>query len=308
MKNKIIVILGPTASGKTGWGISLAKKFNGEVISADSRTVYKYLNIATAKPKGRNCGDREERKLGCRKVEGIKHYLLDFINPHKFYTVAEFQDDANQAIKLIIAKGKLPVIVGGSALYIYGLVRGYQFPGQGDPKLRRELEAKTVSELQTMVRRNKKILLNSSDFRNKRRLIRALEISKKNKLKNKNFHYSPIPYSFLKIGIDRPRAEIYNRIDRRTEVWIKEGLIKEVRRLIKNGISKKRIYEFGLGYREVLKYLSGDINNIEGLLDRVNFSQHTYVRHQMTWFRRDKEIHWCKNLADAEKLVRQFLR
>ncbi|MCX6811683.1 MAG: hypothetical protein NT039_03260 [Candidatus Berkelbacteria bacterium] len=153
MKNKITVILGPTASGKTGWGIKIAKKFNGEIVCADSRTVYKYLNIATAKPRGRKCGLEEEKDLGCRNVQGIKHYLLDFIDLKKVYTVADFQRDANKAIELILAKGKQLIIVGGSALYIYALTRGYKFtPATPEEQmrvsqLRRELEKMELEQL-----------------------------------------------------------------------------------------------------------------------------------------------------------------
>jgi tRNA dimethylallyltransferase len=158
------------------------------------------------------------------------------------------------------------------------------------------------------IKKNKKISLNSSDFQNKRRLIRAIEINKNYKLKIKIFSLSPIPYSFLKIGIDMPRQKVYERIDRRTKSWMKNDLlINEVKNLIRQKISKKRIIEFGLGYRETLRYLAGEIKTKEELADRINFSQHAYVRRQLTWFRKDKEIKWCKKLAEAEKLVNHFL-
>lgn len=292
--HKIIVILGPTASGKTEWGIKLAQKFNGEIICADSRTVYKYFDIGTAKPTK-------------KEMQGIKHYLLDFVDPKKVYTVVEFQWDALKAIKLILRKNKLPIIVGGSALYIYALTRNYQFPGQSDTKLRRELEAKSLAQLQAIVKKNKKISLNSSDFVNKRRLIRATEVFINYKLKIKNFRRPPLPYQFLKIGIERNRKEVYQRIDQRTEGWLKEGLVGEVKNLLRQGISKDRIIEFGLGYREVVKYLDGEIKTKEELIERINFSQHAFVRRQMTWFKKDKEIKWCKKLNDAEKLVDSFI-
>jgi len=305
--HKLIVILGPTASGKTEWGIKLAKKFNGEVICADSRTVYKYLNIATAKPKGRNYGRNVEKNLGCRNVQRVSHYLLDFIDPKKIYTVADFQRDANKAIELIFSQGKQPIVVGGSALYIYALTEGYKFPGKSDRKLRRELELKSLVELQAIVKKYKKTFLNSSDFQNKRRLIRAIEVNKNYKLKIKNCFSSPIPYSILKIGIDLPREEVYQRIDKRTNEWMAEGLIAEVRRLMRIGVSRKRINEFGLGYREVIKYLKGKIKNKDELTERINFTQHAYVRRQMTWFRRDKEIKWLKNIKEAMIIIKKFL-
>jgi tRNA dimethylallyltransferase len=306
--------LGPTASGKTRWGISLAKKFKGEVICADSRTVYKYLNIATAKPKGRNCGTKEEKNLGCRKVEGIEHYLLDFIEPKKIYNVADFQRDANRAIKLISAKKKTLFIVGGSALYIYALTYGYNFiPATAEEQkkmrqIRRELGRMELEELVRLLKeispRDYKII----DLNNKRRVERALEkVLILKKIKKSPRRKSPIPYSILKIGIERKRAQIYKRIECRTAEWLKEGLIREVRGLINKKISKSRIDEFGLGYREVLKYIKGKIKNEEELKTKINFCQHAYVRRQMTWFRRDKEINWCENLKNAQVIIKKFL-
>ncbi|MBU2595302.1 hypothetical protein KJ713_00500, partial [Patescibacteria group bacterium] len=218
------------------------------------------------------------------------------------------QRDALKKIKDILKKNRLPIIVGGSALYIYALTRGYRFPGKSDTKLRRELESKSLSQLQVIVKKTKKISLNSSDFQNKRRLIRAIEVFENCKFKIKNFRSSPLPYQFLKIGIDLPRAEIYKRIDRRTEEWMKKGLVGEVKNLLKKKISRDRIIEFGLGYREVLNYLDGEIKSQNELINRINFSQHAFVRRQMTWFRRDKEIKWSKKLIDAEKLVIDFLK
>ncbi|TSC92337.1 MAG: tRNA dimethylallyltransferase [Candidatus Berkelbacteria bacterium Licking1014_96] len=273
----------------------MAKKFKGEVICADSRTIYKYFDIGTAKP------SKKER-------QGVKHHLLDFVDPQKkVYTVAQFQRDALKTIEDIIKRKKLPIIVGGSALYIYALTRNYQFPGKSDTKLRRELESRSLSELQAIAKRSKKITLNPSDFQNKRRLIRAIEIFRNLKFEIRNSFLSPLPYYFLKIGVDLPRSQIYERIDRRTQSWMNKGLVEEVKNLLRRGIPKDRIIEFGLGYREVIKYLDGEIRTKKELVDRINFSQHAFVRRQMTWFRRDKEIQWCNNITNTEKLVSNFL-
>lgn len=314
MKNKIIIILGPTASGKTGWGIKIAKKFNGEIICADSRTVYKYLNIATAKPKGKNCGLKEEKELGCRNVQGIKHYLLDFIDPKKVYTVADFQRDTNKAIELILAKEKQPIMVGGSALYIYALTEGYKFtPATPEEQikvrqLRRELEKMELGQLVELFKDISPKDFQRVDLKNKRRVVRVLEgllVLRNKKISRRE--NSPIPYSILKIGIDLPREEVYRRIDKRTDEWMAEGLIAEVRKLIRIKVNKIRINEFGLGYREVLKYMVGKIKNKNELIERINFSQHAYVRRQMTWFRRDKKIKWLKNIKRAEVIIKKFL-
>lgn len=301
MKNKIIIILGPTASGKTSLSIKIAKKFNGEIVCADSRTVYKYFNIGTAKPTK-------------KEMQGIKHHLLDFVDPKKVYTVAEFQQDALKAIKLILKKNKLPIIVGGSALYIYALTEGYKFtPTTPEEQirvrqLRRELEKIELGQLIELFKSISPKDYQRVDINNKRRVIRALEgllVLQNKKISCRE--NSPVPYSILKIGIELSREEIYQHIDKRTEEWMAAGLITEVKKLIRIGVSKKKINEFGLGYREVLKYLQGEIKTAEQLRDRINYSQHAYVRRQMTWFRRDREIKWCKKLADAEKLVREFL-
>lgn len=311
---KLIVILGPTASGKTGWGIKIAKKFNGEIVCADSRTVYKYLDIATAKPKGRKCGRNMEKNLGCRNVQGIKHYLLDFIDPKKVYTVADFQRDANRVIELILAKEKQPIMVGGTALYIYALTKGYKFtPATPEEQmrvrqLRRELEKMELAQLVELLKGISPQDFQRIDLKNKRKVIRALEgllvLQNKKISRREN---SPIPYSILKIGINLPREEVYRRIDKRTLEWMAEGLIAEVRKLIRIGVNKIRINEFGLGYREVLKYLAGKIENKNELIERINFSQHAYVRRQMTWFRRDKEIKWFKDIKATEVIIKKFL-
>ena len=319
MKSKIIVILGPTASGKTEWGIKIAKKFssigrpppeadepvaqasgwNGaEIICADSRTVYKYFNIGTAKPA------KKER-------QGVKHHFLDFVDPRKkIYTAADFQRGALKIIKEIIERERLPIIVGGSALYIYALTRGYKFPGKSDTRLRRELESKTTVELASMLKTIRHSSFDNLDLNNRRRIIRYLEIAKnsKNKIRHSSAH-SPLPYQFLKIGIDLPRKKVYQRIDKRTQSWMEEDrLINEVKNLLKKNISKDRIIEFGLGYREAIKYLDSEIKNQKELEERINFCQHNFVRRQMTWFKKDQEIKWCKNLNNAEKLVIDFLQ
>jgi tRNA dimethylallyltransferase len=314
MKNKIIVILGPTASGKTEWGISFAKKFNGEIVCADSRTVYKYLNIGTAKPKGRKCGIEEEKELGCRNVKGIKHYLLDFIDPKKVYTVVDFQRDANKAIELILAKEKQPIIVGGSALYIYALTEGYKFtPATPEEQkrvrqLHRELEKMELGQLIELLKGISPKDFRRVDLKNKRRVVRALEglLVLRNKKISRRENL-PIPYSILKIGIELPREEVYQRIDKRTDEWIAEGLIAESRNLMRIGVNRRRINEFGLGYREVLKYLRGEIKNKDELTEKINFSQHAYVRRQMTWFKRDKKIKWLENIKAAEVIIKKFL-
>jgi len=249
-KPKLIVILGPTASGKTELAIKLAKKFNGEIINADSRQVYKGMDIGTAKPTK-------------KEMKGIPHHLLDVASPKRKFTIAQYRKLALKAIEKIQKKGKIPFLVGGTWFYIKAVVDGLVIPEvPPDWKLRRKLEKKSPKELYKILKKLDPERAKTIERENPRRLIRAIEICKKIG-KVPPLRFNPLPYPVLMIGIKRKKKELKERIRKRFFEWLKKGLILEVIRLRKMGVSFKRIEEFGMHYREIAKYLKGEISEKE---------------------------------------------
>jgi tRNA dimethylallyltransferase len=293
-KPKIIAILGPTASGKTELAIKLAKKFNGEIVSADSRQVYKGMDIGTAKPTK-------------KEMKGIPHHLLNVASPKRKFTVAQYRKLALKAIEKIQKKGKIPFLVGGTWFYIKAIVDGLVIP-EVPPnwKLRRELEKKSPKELYKILKKLDPKRAKTIEKENKRRLIRAIEICKKIG-KVPPLRFNPLPYPVLMIGIKRKKKELKERIKKRFFEWLKEGLILEVIRLRKMGVSFKRIEEFGMHYREIAKYLKGEISEKEMIENSIREIQN-YGKKQINWFKKDKRINWVKNLREAEKLVKEYLK
>ncbi len=292
-KSKLIVILGPTASGKSDLGIKLAKKFNGEIISADSRQVYKKMDIGTGKV------TKREQKI-------IKHYLLDVADPKNIFTVSDFKKLGEAAIEEIFAKEKIPFIVGGTGFYIDALLKNLNLPEvPANKKLRERFDKLTAEHLFKMLRKLDPKRAKTIDPRNKRRLIRALEIIK--------MTGRPIPelvsstkYQVLWLGINPSKKIPEKRIKSRLEKRLKQGMIKEVKNLLESGVSKKRLYDFGLEYRWLEEYLSKKISYAEmknGLYRAIV----NYSKRQMTWFKRNDKIHWIKNPTEAQKLVRKFI-
>jgi len=298
-KPKMIVILGPTASGKSGLGIFLARKFKGEIISADSRQVYRGMNIGTG-------------KVSRKEQRAVKHYLLDVINPKKVFTVSDFKKLGEKSIKNILSKNRIPFIVGGTGFYIDALVKDFGLPEvPPDKKLRLKLEKITAENLYKELKRLDPHRARTIDPKNKRRLIRALEIIK-NTSKPVPKLVSSIKYQVLWLGLKPKNLEkmIKLRLDKR----LKQGMVKEVKNLLRSGVSRKRLYDLGLEYRWISEYLSDKASYTEmkkGLLrDIVKYS-----KRQMTWFKKNKEIHWLapskvegiKNQREAEVLIRKFI-
>jgi tRNA dimethylallyltransferase len=294
MRKKLIAILGPTASGKTELAIKLAKKFNGEIINADSRQVYKVMNIGTAKPTK-------------KEMKGIPHHLLDVASPKRKFTVAQYRKLALRAIEKIQKKGKIPFLVGGTWFYIKAVVDGLVIP-EVPPnwKLRRELEKKSPKELYKILKKLDPKRAKTIEKENPRRLIRAIEICKKIG-KVPPLRFNPLPYPVLMIGIKRKKKELKERIKKRFFEWVKEGLILEVIRLRKMGVSFKRIEEFGMHYREIAKYLKGEISEKEMIENSIREIQN-YGKKQLNWFKKDKRVKWVKNLREAEKLTKEYLK
>jgi tRNA dimethylallyltransferase len=293
LNKKLIVILGPTASGKTELAIKLAKKFNGEIVNADSRQVYKGMDIGTAKP------TKEEMK-------GIPHYLLNVASPKRKFTVAQYRKLALKAIEKIQKRRKIPILVGGTWFYIRATVDGIVIPEvPPDWKLRKRLEKKSPEELYKILKKLDPERAKTIEKENKRRLIRAIEICKKIG-KVPPLRFNPLPYPVLMIGIKRTKKELMERIRKRFFDWLKKGLILEVIKLRKMGVSFKRIEEFGMHYREIAKYLQGEISEKEMIEKSIREIQN-YAKHQLSWFKKDRRIFWVKNYREAEKMTKKFL-
>jgi tRNA dimethylallyltransferase len=294
-EKKLIAILGPTASGKSALAVKIAKKFEGEIISVDSRQVYKGMDIGTGKIK------KEE-------MEGIPHYLLDVASPKRKFTVAKFQKLAKKAIEKIFKKGKIPILCGGTGFYLWVLTREVLLPKvKPDWKLRKKLEKKSAKELFEILKKLDPERAKTIEKDNKRRLIRAIEIAKKlgkvPPLKTK-----PLPYPILFLGIKKSKEELKKLIKRRLLKRLKEGMIEEVKKLRKFGISWKRLEEFGLEYEWISKYLQGKISYKE-MVKSLQKDIEKFAKKQMTYFKKyfPKTI-WVQSLKEAEKLIKDFLK
>ena len=315
--NKLIVILGPTASGKTDLSIKLAKKlalsknegFNGvEIVSADSRQVYKGLNIGSG-------------KITKKEMQGITHYLLDIANPKRKFTVAQYQKLAFKAIEKIHKKEKIPFLVGGSGFYIKSIVDGILIPEiKPDWKLRKKLVKKTAEELFLILKKLDPKRAKLIDKKNPRRLIRAIEIVLKTGKPVPQFPtmFDVAGFEVLQIGIKKSSEELKKTIQKRLRKRLKQGLIHEVKNLQKNGLPWKRLEELGLEYRFVAQYLQSKLSYKE-MQSKLEKEIWHFSKRQMTWFKKhsapeqvryraSKRIHWIKNQKEAENLVKKFVK
>lgn len=298
MRKPIIVLLGPTASGKTEIALSLARELNAEIISADSMQVYKYLNIGTAKP---------SRKI--RKI--IPHHLIDIKYPDEEFSAGEFQLRATKAIERIFKKGKLPVLIGGTALYIRTITDGICPIPSRNEKVRKHLSrlAKRYgrSYLYNRLKRIDKKACEKIHPNNLKRIIRALEVYSSTGIpfsawQNRR-HY--LPYPIITFGLEWKRDLVYERIGRRVEEMIREGLVREVKGLLAKGYSKRLNSLQGLGYRQAVEFLEGkhDLERMKYLIKR---DTRRYAKRQLTWWRKDGRIHWIK--MDEEKKAKEVAR
>jgi tRNA dimethylallyltransferase len=268
MKQRVIVILGQTATGKSDLAVKIANKFNGEIISADSRQVYKGLDIGTG-------------KIISKEMKGIPHYLLDVVNPRHKFTVTEYKLLAENKIKDILARKKIPIICGGTGFYIDAITQGIIFPEvPPNPKIRKDLEKRSTIELFEILQNLDKERSENIDVKNKVRLMRAIEIAiKLGKVPSLSIKKSP--YKFIKIGLNLPQIQLDKKIEKRVRGMFEKGLLNEIKKLKKQGVSKKRFREFGFEY----------FNPTE---KKVITSTIQYAKKQMTWFKRDKQIKWFK--------------
>jgi tRNA dimethylallyltransferase len=294
MKNPLIVICGPTASGKTDLAIRIAKKFSGEIICSDSRTLYKELDILTAKP------TKEEQKK-------VSHFLIDIIDPTEKFNVCEFQKLAQHQIKQIQKRNRIPFLVGGTGLYIDSVIKNYQIPRRSnDPKIRSKLEKMNLEELAQQLKKLDIKSYRNIDIHNKRRLVRALETFLSC---GKSFidlqKTKPADFQVLQIGILVPREILKFRIQKRIDQMFDSGLILEARKL-KSKYPSNLPALSAIGYNYLFDYLDGKIS-LEGAKEKLLINTCQYAKRQMTWFRRDKSIYWVHNAQEVEKLIKNFL-
>ncbi|MBQ7986663.1 MAG: tRNA (adenosine(37)-N6)-dimethylallyltransferase MiaA [Clostridia bacterium] len=284
-KIPLIVIAGPTASGKTALSVDIAKAVGGEIVSADSMQIYKYMNIGTAKP-------TEDEK------QGIPHHMMDFLEPTVNFSVADYCQMAGEIIRDIDGRGKIPVIVGGTGLYIDSLVNGVDFGAEdGDAKIRAELMKLAEEQGNEAVHK----ILEEIDPEtaqkyhpnNLRRIIRAIEVYKTQgkTVSEKEKEEKISPYNVAYFCIDWDREVLYDRINRRVDIMVEDGLIDEVKDLLSRDIDPKVTAMQSIGYKEFYGYLNGEIT-LDEALDTIKQSSRHYAKRQLTWFRRNKEIHW----------------
>ncbi|MBO0780070.1 MAG: tRNA (adenosine(37)-N6)-dimethylallyltransferase MiaA [Ktedonobacteraceae bacterium] len=298
---KLPVILGPTASGKSTLGITLALRFNGEIVSADSRQVYRGLDIGSAKVSA------EEQAL-------VPHHILDIADVSQVYTVAQFQTSAIAAINTILKNNRQPLLVGGSPHYIQAIVDNLNIPKvPPQPQLRAELEARPLANLLAQLEQLDPQGATTIERSNPRRVIRALEvcITTGKPFSQQRGIAQPI-YETLLIGINWPRPVLYERIDSRVDERMQQGMVQEVCGLLKQGISHERLEALGLEYRFISRWLRGDFGSEDEMVQRLKYAIHDFTRRQLTWFRRDQRIHWItggeKMLEEAAQLAKNFLK
>ncbi|MEZ4200672.1 MAG: tRNA (adenosine(37)-N6)-dimethylallyltransferase MiaA [Candidatus Paceibacterota bacterium] len=277
-KPKLLVIVGPTASGKTGLAIKLAKQFKGEVVSADSRQVYRGLDIGTAKV------TREE-------MDGVPHHLIDVADVDTIYTAADFKRDATAAVEAILERGNLPIIAGGTFFYVDTFLGKVTTPHiKPNPELREELEQKDVAELHRRLTNKDPRRAAEIDPHNKRRLIRALEIIH-------DLEYVPPAeplepaYDVLTIGITTEKEVLREKFAARAQEWLSGGFQNEVTQLLKNGVSRERLQEIGFEYQLMLEYIDGNLTK-ETFVEKFIQKNWQYAKRQLTWLKRDNTIHW----------------
>ncbi|MDO9492019.1 tRNA (adenosine(37)-N6)-dimethylallyltransferase MiaA [Acetobacterium sp.] len=303
-KPKVLVVVGPTASGKTALGVALAKKLDGEIISADSMQIYKYMNIGTA-------------KVTLEEMQGVPHHLVDCVSPDEEFSVAKYKTAALAAIEMILSKGKLPIIIGGTGLYINSLSLPWDFQKKdSDEIIRWRLTAEAeVMGKEALYERLKSVDPATAEIvhpNNLNRIIRALEIyeltGKPKSYFDEETKKQDVPYDYIILGLNWDRETLYQRINRRVDLMIAEGLVDETKMLIERGYDWNLTALKAIGYKELRPYLEGASALAEAVTILKRDSRH-YAKRQMTWFRKDKRIQWLEmnETRDLETLVDECL-
>lgn len=301
--DNVIVIIGPTASGKTKLSIELAKDVNGEIISADSMQVYKYMDIGTAKP------DKEE-------MQGIKHYLVDEVTPDEEFSVARYQELALKYIDEIISKGKVPIIAGGTGLYINSLIYNLEFTDticdwDLRERLSKEAEEKGNEYLHNKLKEIDPKAAQNIHMNNVKRVIRAIEVytytNKPISVHQEESRKNPPKHNYIIIGIMTDRERLYERINKRVDLMLQNGIVEEVKSLMEMGYDKSTIAMQGLGYKEILSYLRGEIT-LDEAIDVLKRDTRRYAKRQITWFKRLENVFWIKvdEFYNEEKILKNI--
>ncbi len=294
MLPKLIVIEGTNASGKSSLGVTLAERFGGEIVSADSRQVYERLDLGSG-------------KITPEEMHGVPHHLLNVRKPGEFFSMADFQRLAFSAIDGIVSRGRLPFLVGGTGLYVDAVADGYELSDRApDHGLRAHLETFSTPALYEMLK--EKMPDTDIDPRNRHRVMRALE-----RLEADDWHpAAKAPrYTLLKLGVTWPREILKQRIDERLEKRLEEGMVDEVKALLSEGVPEEFLVKLGLEYKYLTWYLTGKIS-YEQMVEELGNAIKKFAKRQMTWFRRDQRIHWLDMSADpvreASELITAFLK
>ena len=324
VNQKVIVIVGPTSSGKTKLAVRLARRFGGEIVSADSRQVYRGMDIGT----GKDLQDYAIKQIANResRIVTIPYHLIDVVSPKQQFTVADYQHRAYRAIDDILSRGRLPIVCGGTGLYITVLTEGYVLPksqianrkspfgaAQGDLKFterlqiaRRKLSPLSLPPLLSRLKKIDPETYRVIDKKNRRRVQRALEIFYlTGRPKSEQPGKQKPPYRFLLLGIAVPKTTLHRRIHRRLLQRLDQGMIAEISRLHRQGVSWKKLESFGLEYRWVAQYLQKKIIR-EQLAAGLEKAIQQFSKRQMTWFKRDKNIRWVATSGQATVAARRF--
>ncbi len=295
----LLVVVGPTAVGKTKIALTLAQKLNGEIVSADSVQVYRYLNIGSAKPT-------------LQEKQGIPHHLIDLVDPDVNFTVYDYQQRAQKVIQEINQRGRLPILTGGTGLYIKAVLDGYRFgSGKTDPVIRRhlaeELTLKGKEHLYRLLQQVDPTTAEKVHPNDLRRVERALEYyyltgepisrQKERTKKQKNEHYR-----LTLVGLTMKRSHLYERINSRTELMLKKGLLTEVRQLLARGYKSNLKSLQSLGYQHLIRYLEGEWDWVTAV-STLKRDTRRYAKRQMTWFRADKRVYWYELASQVEKSI-----
>ena len=280
--NKVLILLGPTGVGKTGVSILLAKALNTEIISADSMQIYRYMDIGTAKPTP-------------GEMSTIKHHMIDVVDPWESYSTGRYIAMAATIIDGLLRKGKIPIVVGGTGLYIKAMTRGIFSGPSADWSLREELlslEKEEKGSLYNYLKELDPVAAEKITANDTRRIIRALEVCLKSKMPLSEIQEkltAPLPYEFIKIGLSRDRKELYRIIEKRVDKMIESGLIEEVKNILE--MNPDRTPMQAIGYKEIARYLYGDIT-LDETIGLIKKGTKRYAKRQFTWFKKEEGIHW----------------